>query len=384
MGSRNEFAVTASSPSFRSAPQTWSGGSLELSSLHQISPYIGKLKPKIARDLVSTFSRRGQLVADPFCGSGTIPLEAAVQGRRVFASDDNPYAQVLTRAKLSPPESESRALERLDVLLSRASIRSNLVDLRGVPEWVRAFFHPQTLAEAIAFADECIERKEHFYLACLLGILHHQRPGFLSYPSSHLVPYLRSVKFPRDDFPELYDYRELAPRLRAKVIRALKLHEAYPSVGTVVRKASIANVSLPNECDAIITSPPYMNALDYRRDNRLRLWFVDRSTQNYSPEPTDKSAGLVVMVRNLVTKSIASLRPGGSLVLVVGEAVTRKRVSSHPSSVFAALIDQVGGMRLIDAISDEIPDVRRSRREGRATKVEHILVYRRSGRGRSN
>ena len=56
----------------------------------------------------------------------------------------------------------------------------------------------------------------------LLGILHHQRPGFLSFPSSHLVPYLRSRKYPRKMFPEMYSYRELRPRLLAKIMRSYK------------------------------------------------------------------------------------------------------------------------------------------------------------------
>src|SRR6202035_5776021 len=85
-------------------------------------------------------------------------------------------------------------------------------DLRTVPAWVRAFFHRETLRVALAFRDACVSRNEQFLLACLLGILHHQRPGFLSYPSSHLVPYLRDRKFPESDFPEMYLERDVHRR----------------------------------------------------------------------------------------------------------------------------------------------------------------------------
>jgi hypothetical protein len=110
----------------------------------------------------------------------------------------------------------------------------------------------------------------------MLGILHHQRPGFLSFPSSHLVPYLRSKKFPQAEYPDLYAYRPLAPRLRAKVARALKRPPTRTLVGFVenVCQSSVESVDLPNGIDCVITSPPYMNALDYGRDNRLRLWFL--------------------------------------------------------------------------------------------------------------
>ena len=41
-----------------------------------------------------------------------------------------------------------------------------------------------------------------------------------------------------------------------------------------IRQSSVEAVDLPNDIDCVITSPPYMNALDYGRDNRLRLWFL--------------------------------------------------------------------------------------------------------------
>lgn len=352
------------------------------STLHQISPYIGKLKPGIASHLISRYSERGDIVVDPFCGSGTVPLEARLQGRRVFAADDNPYAFVLTAAKLRSPANEAQAVARAVRALA-ASERRLKPDLRRVPLWVRAFFHPETLSAAIRFADECIERRDYFLLACFLGVLHHQRPGFLSYPSSHLVPYLREKKYPRKDYPEMYEPRDLAPRLLAKIARTYKhvRGEENSHLGIVLRRASIENVTFPGRVGALITSPPYMNALDYRRDNRLRLWFLDRSTTNYSPEPTDRAKGLLRMTDVLARKASGCLRNGGHLVLVVGETVDRKRIRSHPSETFAKAILDTGVVKLVEAFEDKIPDIRRSRRDCRGTKTEHVLVFRKFRRG---
>src|SRR5437867_8456299 len=83
-------------------------------SLHQLSPYIGKIKSSIAGELVERFSSRGQLVVDPFAGAGTIPLEASLRGRRVFGADISPYARILSRAKLCPPASLKAALEQAE------------------------------------------------------------------------------------------------------------------------------------------------------------------------------------------------------------------------------------------------------------------------------
>jgi SAM-dependent methyltransferase len=181
------------------------------------------LKPVIANHLLRRFTTTGDVVLDCFSGSGTIPLEALLLGRRVLAFDTNPYAVTLTRAKLEAPASLEAAKQQLTDRLTAAQLRPRYDDANGeIPEWVRKFFHPETLQNALRFADECIEQDDQFLLACLLSILHHQRPGFLSYPSSHLVPYLRDRNFPRGVYPELYAERELAPRLEAKLRRIYK------------------------------------------------------------------------------------------------------------------------------------------------------------------
>src|SRR5690349_17641981 len=98
-----------------SAPSEWKDSAL-LSDcrLHQLAPYIGKLKPVIARELLQRFTSIGDVVLDCFSGSGTIPLEATLLGRRALAFDSNPYAVTLTRAKLEAPKSFEVAQRRLE------------------------------------------------------------------------------------------------------------------------------------------------------------------------------------------------------------------------------------------------------------------------------
>ncbi len=358
------------------APELWKSPVQPTESrLHQIAPYIGKLKPNIAGDLIARFTNPGDLVLDCFSGSGTIPVEAALRGRSIIALDRNPYAVTLTRAKLFPPASISQALDQLSERLEKAMARSD-PHLEAVPGWVRQFFHPDTLTNILRFADECIEKEDHFLFACLLGILHHQRPGFLSYPSSHLVPYLRDRKFPRGEFPLMYEAREIGPRLIAKVTRALKTGGVYPACSR--RSAflqDIRDLSLSESVDAIVTSPPYMNALDYVRDNRLRMWFVDRQTTDYTPEPTDKPGEFDSFTDAFCSNAVSRLRVGGRCVLVVGQTVQRKRQTSHPAErMLASLMRYDQSLSLEEVIEDEIPDVRRSRRNASGTKRELILV----------
>ena len=330
-------------------------------SLHQLAPYIGKLKSVIAHDLLDRYSRPGDLVGDPFSGSGTIPLEATLLSRRVFASDISAYAATLTRAKLASPLSLGSALAIAQQTLDDAN-RMRPCDLRRVPLWVRRFFHPCTLKSTMAFSEMCRSRGQHFLSACLLGILHHQRPGFLSFPSSHLVPYLRDRKFPRETFPELYGYRDLAPRLFAKIQRALARYAGPSCAPAQFVHAPLERVPFPNSFDSLITSPPYMNALDYERDNRLRLWFLgsdgERSESAASCKKHEEFERLMSCLADLVEARLAAQ---GHCVLVVGDAVRRGNSAvAHPAQIIRQIMRaRAPSLALRQEITDSILDVRR-------------------------
>ena len=344
------------------------------STLHQLSPYIGKLKSSIAKDLISTYTRQGDVIADVFCGSGTVPLEAAKTGRRTFAADASPYALTLTRGKLYAPPTLDAAHAALDRSLLTAT--SYKIDLNKVPKWVRNFYHPDTLRELLSLIDVLSKRRNYFLLACLLGISHHQRPGFLSYPSSHLVPYLRTKKFPPNEYPDLYEYRSVAPRLRAKVARALKRYERIDSQFIIAtRRSTVQRLTPPPTVNCFITSPPYMNALDYGRDNRLRNWLLSKDIQ----QDLDTKLSGVQQFRQMIASYAALvsriLTKGGHCIFVVGEK-TKRDDPRYPSAVLSSVVAKSApNLILREIICDQIPDVRRSRRNLVGVKKEHILIY---------
>src|ERR1039457_1381972 len=305
----------------RIAPASWSLSAAHSEcTLHQLSPYIGKLKSSIARDLILHYSSPGDIVADPFAGSGTIPFEACLLGRRAFAADVSPYAEVLCQAKLSAPRDENTAVSVAEELLQEAE-RRRRSDLRGVPAWVRSFFHTETLREALSFAAVCREGSHHFHLACLLGILHHQRPGFLSYPASHLVPYLRTKKFPRKEFPELYAYREIRPRLIAEIERSYRRLAGFSYKGRVeIHRGEASDLRIGAESiDSVITIPPYMNALDYARDNRLRLWFLGVEHADLLDQKIRRKEQFLELMIEFLQNAKRWLKPNGQCILVIGD-----------------------------------------------------------------
>lgn len=359
-------------------PHLWKGSCLSSeSTLHQMAPYIGKMKSTMARTLIETFSDPGNMVCDPFVGAGGIALECLIAGRGITASDINPYAITLTRAKLTPPKTMGEALEKAAFYLDQMKSLTGNVNLDKIPEWVRSFFHPETLRELLVLTKLLRQNKEDFLLACLLGILHHQRPGFLSYPASHLVPYLRTRKFPKDEFPELYEYRAVAPRLEKKIQRA---YRRFPDVDLDTPRScalkNVANLALPKESiDVVITSPPYMNTLDYARDNRLRLWFLGVTEyRSYDKSVGSNREKFMSLMEQCLRNIHYGLRIGGKCILVIGE-VNRSNKSIDTSKLVIDLaLNKVGGFRCEDVVEDTIPDARRARRNGACTKREWIVV----------
>jgi SAM-dependent methyltransferase len=388
----NEFFRAQARLEERLNPARWEGSfNARECSFHQLAPYVGKLKSGMVSVLLEEFTKEGESVLDPFCGSGVVPLEAALMARHAVGNDLNPYAYVLTMGKLFPPRSLEDALLRARDVVHRVEVEAAEEDLAAVPRWVRDFFHPRTLREVVAAFRILRGEKDYFLLSCLLGILHHVRPGFLSYPASHLTPYLRKNKYPREVYPDMYEYRDLRSRLLAKVERAFS---RPPEMGTFFqthRRVFQRNaMSLPlqaREMDAIVSSPPYFGALDYGRDNRLRLWFL--GVKNYKVlerKLTADDAIYVPQMRRCLAEMMRVLKPDGYCALVLGDVhrdgkIRRTAEVVCESAGQTVLRERDGWLysfKTYAILTDEIPDIRRSRRNTKTTKHERILIMKKS------
>lgn len=350
-------------------------------SLHQLAPYVGKLKSGMVLALLQEFSRPGDLVLDPFAGSGVVPLEALIHNRRAYANDLSEYAYAVTLGKLAAPGSHLEARAQTERVLDYSCAHAGDFALSQCPDWVREFFHPRTLAETLAAFEACNRMGLHFVRACLLGILHHVRPGFLSFPASHLTPYLRTKRYPPSIYPHMYQYRELASRLRAKVDRAYRRPppRAWSESEYRVDKANAMSLPYDSESvDCIISSPPYFGALDYARDNRLRLWFLGvEDWRDLDRRLTASERTYIPQMRRCLHEMHRVLRPGRHCVLVLGDVERdgRKRETAEIISREAYDVTS-GGLQTEQIVADAIPDERRSRRGTATTKQEKILVLR--------
>jgi len=378
---REQLALFNPQAENRLDSRLWAGNFNAIeSSMQQLAPYVGKLKSGMVQTLLDLYSQPERTILDPFCGSGVVPLEAMLKGRNAIANDLSPYAYVITRGKLSAPDTRIEALNQARELLDEVDRLAPDIDISTVPEWVSGFFHPNTLREIMAAFTLLKNKGNYFLTACLLGILHHVRPGFLSYPASHLTPYLRLKKYPKEKFPRMYAYRDLKSRLIAKVERAYR-HTMFTSLRKQciwqVLQENTMHLSLDDDSvDTIISSPPYFGALDYARDNRLRLWFLGvPNWKELDHSLTANDQVYIPQMRECLREMNRVLITGGYCVLVLGD-VERNGVKKETAKVISDLACEVSNGFLTTKLiyNDEIPDIRRSRRKTKTTKYERILV----------
>jgi len=133
------------------------------------------------------------------------------------------------------------------------------------------------------------------------------------------------------------------------------------------------------QIQAIVTSPPYMNELDYLRDNRLRLWFIERRLPNGIECATYKrEEAFRLLISDVCGRLGPQVKKRGYIVLVLGE-VTRGGQKADPATIVREVFEKHEELRqfaLTKELVDAIPDIRRSRRECRGTKVETVMIYR--------
>ena len=348
-------------------------------SINSLSPYIGKMRIELAKYLIERYSVKGGTIYDPFAGSGTVLLEGWALGREVVGNDLNYYAYVLSMGKLNPYKTLVEAEKKLLKYKKLAECRSKTQDITYVPEWIKSFYDEQTLKEICSWFFYLKRNKEWFFLSCLMGILHHQRPGFLSYPASHGAPYLRSKKYPIETYPEMYKYKNVYEKLFSKVKRSYKrVPDLNYTLSRKMYNKDATTIRLKDEhFSTIITSPPYMKSLTYARDNRLRLWFLGEEDwitldKKISPE---KSTFIEAMKKCF--KKWAKLQESGDkCIIVIGDISiihNKKKVS------LVELLTDISKKyyTCIETFCDPIPEAKKVVKGNARIKQEIIVALER-------
>jgi hypothetical protein len=337
--------VVENSPFYREEVQLWSEEAPEVShSLHGLIAYPESFNPELPSYFIRKYSKRGEVVLDPFCGSGATALEAALQGRVAYASDLSPLAHLLTAAKLDPADITEVTL-RLQKVNFRRPINLDLYRARFAP-----FYDVDTFREICnlrAFLAECDDRVARFIAATALSLLHGHSAGFFSvytFPQVSVTPEEQEIiNLKRRQIP---DYRSVVPRILRKT--ASSLRDGWPTALRALDKlhktavADARNLSyIPSSSvDLMVTAPTLPGARDFTGELWLRYWFAHVPIPQM-PEPFEASdlGPWLDFMNEVLLEAARVIRVGGRCVLDLQEIHTRSGVINLEEEILA-LIEQ--------------------------------------------
>jgi len=310
--------------------ELWTSRQRQASPIHEIS-YRACFKPQLPAYFIERLTREGDTVYDPFSGRGTTAVEAALRGRNVIVNDINPLSVILTFPRLELP--------------SVTDIDKRLRSLRFAPRPrgdidLSMFFHPDTEYEILGLREHLYRRLrsgdedsvDRWIRMVATNRLTGHSPGFFSV---YTLPPNQAVS-PEDQLrinarlkqePEYRDIRALilkkSMQLQGRLYAAerWRLHKAAAQA-LLLSKDARATTDIPDDSVQLtVTSPPFLDVVQYARDNWLRCWFNgfdaekvgSRITMSKTVEDWEQEMSAVLAELYRVT------RPGGWVAFEVGE-----------------------------------------------------------------
>ena len=403
---------------------------------HNYHRYPAKFIPQLAARLICEYSEIGDLVVDPFMGSGTTLVEAKIHGSPSIGVDINPVAHLITMAKINPIEPNY-----LDSII--AKIESKLTsdytgqlmlfdDSRAYEyalnhERIDYWFKPETkreLGKIYILLTEIQDANVQIFLRC----------GFSNVLKNCSIWSQKSTKPTRDfskKIPEpIPTFLRQIKRMSKRNRQIYQLLEKSGYLGISTRAYREDSRNLPSESDTaqlIVTSPPYVTSYEYADLHQLTaLWFgytTDLTefrrqfigTAHHEEKPMNLHSEIAEeIIANLngknpkTAREVATyftemletfsemqrvLKKYGYACIVIGDTVLEK-VDINNAEVFVEQMQNIG-FRIERLIMREIPSKilpqTRDKRTGRFTKSkdadflayphEYILVMQKNTNG---
>ena len=343
-GARTEVVEAASdghaSPQRHFVNEFWTHAQRAGHALHEIS-YRACFKPQLPEFFINRLTSRSETVYDPFMGRGTTLIQAALMGRRPIGNDANPMSIMMTKPRLDTP------------ILGDVESRLNEVDLASVEptehdQRYSVFFHPSTLRQIVSLrawlndreATGSFDNIDDWIRLVAMSRLTGHSPGFFSVytlPPNQAASIVsqRRINERRGQSPPERDVKALILRKSRSLLRHGQLHSRKTDLNC--GDAQNTPRTPTDSVDLVVTSPPFLDVVNYQTDNHVRAWFagIDIDTQPIatpsSTEDWQRFTGRVLLELCRVVK------PGGVICYEVGEV--RNATIKLEEVVFAAIRD---------------------------------------------
>jgi hypothetical protein len=306
----------------------WTSKQRAASSLHEVS-YRACFKPQLPRFFIQRLTKPGEIVYDPFMGRGTSLVEAALLGRIPYGCDVNPLSVCLARPRLEPPT------------LGEVAARLATVDWRDsdeFPEDLLVFYHPETLREICALkkhllrrsAESSLDSVDRWIRMISLNRLTGHSPGFFSVytmpPNQAVtVQVQQKINARRGQTPPRRNVTEIIRKKTRQLLGDCGPNEREtltPPARAAMLLTGKSNTTPEfknNSVALAVTSPPFLDVVNYANDNWLRCWFIGVDSATVALTVPKKLEDWQTAMTAVFRELRRVLRPGGHVAFEVGE-----------------------------------------------------------------
>jgi len=301
---------------------------------HWIHSYPAKMFHRIPQVILNRLPSKPTLqILDPFCGSGTVLLEAIARGHHAIGIDVNPMARLIARVKVTPI-CPSHLRSHLAGILERARMDRDLQPNPTLDYWFKP--GPRRALEAIEASIRKMRHQEclDFFLVCLSSIIRKcsladptiPPPVKLNQARAKVANLRYKTNLRHCQNLKAEDVFRLFSISVERNIRRMDVLFKLDGLGTasVVGEHHQASLSGLNRAsiDLIITSPPYCGAQKYVRSVRLELLLLGHSTEAIS-EADRRTLGTERLSKKAWTTSFT----GSPLATRLYKQIVRKNIT---------------------------------------------------------
>jgi len=308
----------------------WTSGQRQASSLHEIS-YRACFKPQLPRFFIDLLTNEKDVIYDPFSGRGTTPIESGLWNRNIVSNDVNPISKIFTYPRLFIP-----TLKEIEERLENISIDYDVKkDLD-----ISMFYHKDTESEIVSLRNYLFEKRigdKEDYIDSWIRMVATNRltghsPGFFSVytlPPNQAITRERQLKINQDK-NQTPPYRDIKKIIYNKTKSLLKdvNEDIIHQLKTIENEAQFlekdARYTQEIESDSVkltVTSPPFLNVVQYSKDNWLRCWFNNLNEKEIEKNITmaNNIDDWCYVIQAVFHELYRITQPGGWVAFEVGE-----------------------------------------------------------------
>lgn len=253
---------------------------------HGLHKYPAKFFPELPRWLIRRYSKEGNLILDPFSGSGTTNIEALLARRHSIGIDVDPFSRYLSKVKIIPLDEKELQLSQKFLLRFILNYMPSKVSEKDMPVFPYRdnWFNKEIILE-LAYLKKIInaldtsENIKDFFKICFSSIIRSVSNADDNCTRTVIRKKLNKKVYPADalkkfaeviliSIPKMIEFSQNCP---------LDIRISFPDT------MDARNINYQNYFDLAVTSPPYANAVDYPRTHQLESYWLGLTSGSLTP-----------------------------------------------------------------------------------------------------